>query len=121
MFHLHTWDRLGVVSLPCLLLSGPCLGPDVTLAEILQFLQLPLGQGFTSNVETVTLLLSYCTCCSACGLCLHGLVGSCWRLVAREAEGERSRREGREKLRDKMQTRGARVSGAAENGEGRFL
>ena len=119
LFHLHSRDPLGRVSLPCLPLSGPCLGPDVSLAEILQFSQLPLGQGFASNVGTVTLLLSYCTCCSACGLHLCGSVGLCWRLVAREGEGERSRREGREKLRDKMQTGG--VSGAAENGEGRFL
>lgn len=106
---------LGTVSLS---LPGPCLGLDVTLAEIQQLLPLPLGQSFTPNVGTVTLLLSYSTCCSACGLRLCGSVGSCWRLVA--TKGKRVRC-GREKLRDKMQTWGLRVSGAAENGEGQFL
>lgn len=45
------------------------------------------------------------------GLRLRGSVGSCWRLLAREGEGERSRRE---KLRGETQTDGVRGSGAAE-------
>lgn len=110
-FHLHCWDH-GEQS-PSL-----CLGPDVALAEIRQFLPLSLGQDFTPNVGTVPLLLGYSTCCSACGLRLRGSVGSCWRLMARKGERVRS---GREKLRDKMQTRSVRASGEAENGEGWFL
>lgn len=110
LFRLRSWDGLGIVSLPCLLLSGPCLGPDVTLAEILQFSQLPLGQDFTLNVGTVTLLPSDCTCCSAVGrVC-----------VGRWARAGDSWPE-REKLRGETQTGGVRGSGAAENGEGRFL
>lgn len=82
IFHVHDWDWLGIASLPC--------SPAWTLPKIRHHhgrnptvLTVSFGPGCHLSCGTMTWLLSYCLRCAAL------LGGSCWRLTAREGEGER--------------------------------